>query len=144
MTADGKRKPRYGFGDIVMPTACHGSANAANLTVPSQETPAPLGPRVSTDHALLHWEADAPPARSFTGGSHRWDRGVGCARGRGALAPNPARAHIIRTDRPIMGCPRKLLNVSPKNISMARRALAPHLTQRSEERSLLIHLDRDH
>ena len=34
MTADGKRKPRYGFGDIVMPTACHGSAEAANLTVP--------------------------------------------------------------------------------------------------------------
>jgi predicted TIM-barrel fold metal-dependent hydrolase len=37
MTADGKRKPRYRFGDIVMPTACHGSAEAANLTVPWKE-----------------------------------------------------------------------------------------------------------
>src|SRR5689334_13447251 len=35
MTAGGKRKPRYGFGDIVMLTACHGPAEAANLTVPS-------------------------------------------------------------------------------------------------------------
>src|SRR5215831_10455909 len=34
MTAGGKRKPRYGFGDSVMPTACHGPAEAANLTVP--------------------------------------------------------------------------------------------------------------
>src|SRR6266404_6522026 len=45
MTADGKRKPRYGFGDIVMPTACHGSAEAANLTVPFRvfdQLPEPL------------------------------------------------------------------------------------------------------
>src|SRR5215472_8331396 len=34
MTAGGKREPRYGFGDSVMPTACHGPAEAANLTVP--------------------------------------------------------------------------------------------------------------
>jgi hypothetical protein len=34
MTAGGKRKPRYGFGDIVMLTACHGAAEAANLTMP--------------------------------------------------------------------------------------------------------------
>jgi hypothetical protein len=35
MTAGGKRKPRYGFGDIVMPTACHGTAEPANLKVPA-------------------------------------------------------------------------------------------------------------
>ena len=36
MTAGGNRKPRYGFGDIVMPTACHGPAEAANLTTPTE------------------------------------------------------------------------------------------------------------
>ncbi len=36
MTAGGKQKPRYGFGDIVMLTACHGPVEAANLTVPDR------------------------------------------------------------------------------------------------------------
>src|ERR1700730_12001734 len=53
MTADGKRKPRYGFGDIVMPTACHGSAEAANLTVPIYR----LLPqsRLDTDYEIANW-----------------------------------------------------------------------------------------
>ena len=32
------RKPRYWFGGIVMFTACHGPAEAANLTAPSSRT----------------------------------------------------------------------------------------------------------
>ena len=34
MTSGGKRKPRYGFGDIVMPRNLPRRGRAANLTVP--------------------------------------------------------------------------------------------------------------
>src|SRR5580700_2793159 len=54
MTAGGKRKPRYGFGDIVIPHTCHGTAEPANLTVPERDTYG--APRV---HAELRAEGRA-------------------------------------------------------------------------------------
>src|SRR5215472_2615370 len=58
MIAGGNRKPRYGFGDIVMLTACHGPAEAANLTVPTE--------RVLTNAAVEEIQAIQRDKRTVT------------------------------------------------------------------------------
>jgi hypothetical protein len=64
MTAGGNRKPRYGFGDIVMPTACHGPAEPANLTVPGEGLrKSPQWLDRSAASARSRYDEEVPPTR---------------------------------------------------------------------------------